>query len=94
MIHSFSCSKTKLLFETGRATGFLIAIEKLAKRKLTMLHLAKNIDDLRTPPGNCLEALSGNRLGQYSIRVNKQYRIFFRWIKGNAFDVEIVDYHR
>jgi len=59
-----------------------------------MLHLAKNIDYLRTPPGNCLEALSGNRLAQYSIRVNKQYRICFRWIKGNAFDVEIVDYHR
>ncbi|MEN8220660.1 MAG: type II toxin-antitoxin system RelE/ParE family toxin [Pseudomonadota bacterium] len=94
MINSFSCSKTQQLFETGKATGFLRAIKKLAKRKLSMLHLAQNIDDLRIPPGNHLEMLSGDRLGQYSIRVNKQYRICFRFCEGNAEDVEIVDYHR
>jgi proteic killer suppression protein len=93
MICSFYCSKTQLLFETGKATGFLNAIQKLAKRKLTMLHLAKKLDDLRIPPGNRLEALTGDRFGQYSIRVNKQYRVCFRWVNGNAFDVEIVDYH-
>jgi len=58
-----------------------------------MLHLAQELDDLRIPPGNRLEALTGDRLGQYSIRINKQYRLCFRWVDGNAFDVEIVDYH-
>jgi len=69
------------------------SIQKPAKRKLTMLYLAQELDDLRIPPGNRLEALTGDRLGQYSIRINKQYRICFRWVDGNAFDVEIVDYH-
>jgi proteic killer suppression protein len=58
-----------------------------------MLHMAQELDDLRIPPGNRLEALTGDRLGQSSIRINKQYRICFRWVDGNAFDVEIVDYH-
>ncbi|MEK8018538.1 MAG: type II toxin-antitoxin system RelE/ParE family toxin [Candidatus Parabeggiatoa sp.] len=93
MICSFSCSKTQLLFETGKAIGFLKSIQKPAKRKLTMLHMAQELDDLRIPPGNRLEALTGDRLGQSSIRINKQYRICFRWVDGNAFDVEIVDYH-
>ena len=70
------------------------SIQKPAKRKLTMLHLAQELDDLRIPPGNRLEALTGDRLGQYSIRINKQYRLCFRWVAGNAFDVEIVDYHQ
>ena len=69
------------------------SIQKPAKRKLTMLHLAQELDDLRIPPGNRLEALTGDRLGQYSIRINKQYRLCFRWVVGNVFDVEIVDYH-
>ncbi|EDN69942.1 plasmid maintenance system killer protein [Beggiatoa sp. PS] len=93
MILNFKCLKTKLLFEIGKATGFLIAIEKLAKRKLTMLHVAKDLEDLRIPPGNRLEALSGDRFGQHSIRINKQYRLCFRWQNGNAEGVEIVDYH-
>ena len=70
------------------------SIQKPAKRKLTMLYLAQELDDLRIPPGNRLEALTGDRLGQYSIRINKQYRLCFRWVAGNAFDVEIVDYHQ
>ncbi|OQW86612.1 MAG: hypothetical protein BWK78_09890 [Thiotrichaceae bacterium IS1] len=93
MIKSFSCSKTQLLFTTGKATDFLKAIENTAKRKLTMLHLAKILDDLRLPPGNRLEILKGNRAGQYSIRINQQYRLCFRWVSGHAEDVEIVDYH-
>ncbi len=93
MIKSFSCSKTQLLFTTGKATDFLIAIEHPAKRKLTMLHLAKTPEDLRVPPGNRLEPLKGNRAGQYSIRINQQYRLCFRWVLGHAEDVEIIDYH-
>ena len=94
MIKRFSCKKTQKLVETGRATGFLGAIEAPAKRKLAMLHLAAAIEDLRVPPGNRLEALGGKRKGQYSIRINDQYRICFRFEEGNAEDVEIVDYHR
>ncbi|MDH3973022.1 MAG: type II toxin-antitoxin system RelE/ParE family toxin [Deltaproteobacteria bacterium] len=94
MIKTFSCKKTQKLFETGRATGFLTAIEVQAKRKLAMLHLAIAIEDLRVPPGNRLEVLKGERKGQFSIRINDQYRLCFRFEDGNAEDVEIVDYHR
>jgi proteic killer suppression protein len=94
MIKSFACLRTQLLFETGEATAFLKAIEKPAKRKLTMLHLAKTLEDLRVPPGNRLEALSGTRSGQYSIRINQQYRLCFQFYEGHAERVEIVDYHR
>ena len=93
MIASFACERTRRLFETGHATGFLQAIEKQAKRKLTMLHMATKLEDLRIPPGNRLESLSGNRKGQYSIRINDQYRLCFRFNNGKAEDVEIVDYH-
>ena len=65
----------------------------MAKRKLTMIHVAKKLDDLRIPPGNRLEALKGNRKGQHSIRINQQYRLCFRFTDGKAEDVEIVDYH-
>lgn len=66
---------------------------KVAHRKLTQLHNARDLNDLRAPPGNRLEALSGNRKGQHSIRINDQWRICFRWQDGNADEVEIVDYH-
>jgi len=69
------------------------AIERIARRKLLYLHQAKRLDDLRAPPGNRLEALKGNRKGQHSIRINDQWRICFRWETGDAFDVDIVDYH-
>ena len=69
------------------------AFERIARRKLLLLHRAKSLDDLRLPPGNRLEALRGNRKGQYSIRINEQWRICFVWAQGDARDVEIVDYH-
>ena len=69
------------------------AFERIARRKLLLLHRAKSLDDLRVPPGNRLEALRGTRKGQYSIRINDQWRICFVWAQGDARDVEIVDYH-
>lgn len=70
-----------------------VAIEAVVRRKLEQLGLAGRLDDLRVPPGNRLEALKGDRAGQYSIRINGQFRVCFRWVDGDAFDVEIVDYH-
>ena len=72
---------------------FNCTIERLALRKLVMLHSANAIDDLRTPPGNMLELLRGDRAGQYSIRINRQWRICFTWRNGDAYHVEICDYH-
>jgi len=92
MIVSFACRRTERLFTTGKATGFLKAIESAAKRKLTMLHIATKLDDLRIPSGNRLEALKDNRKGQHSIRINQQYRLCF-WFTDGKEDVEIVDYH-
>jgi proteic killer suppression protein len=69
------------------------SIQRIARRKLRQLQIAGRMDDLRVPPGNRLEALKGDRAGQYSIRVNDQYRICFRWTAAGAADVEIVDYH-
>jgi len=68
-------------------------VQRMAVRKLEMLHAATELESLRIPPSNHLEALSGDRLGQYSIRINKQWRICFVWYDGDIFDVEIVDYH-
>lgn len=69
-------------------------IQQVVRRKLRMLNNAATLEDLRIPPANRLEALKGTRRGQHSIRVNQQWRVCFRWSAGNAFDVEIVDYHR
>lgn len=69
------------------------AIERVARRKLLYLHSARTLDDLTQPPDNHLEALKSDREGQHSIRINDQWRICFRWVDGNAYDVEIVDYH-
>jgi len=93
MIVSFACERTRRLFEAGYATGFLRGIEKQAKRKLTMLHMATKLADLRIPRGNRLEPLSGDRKGQHSIRINDQYRLCFRFNDGKAENVAIVDYH-
>ena len=68
-------------------------IQKTARRKLRMLNNARTVEDLRVPPGNRLEALSGDRAGQHSIRINQQWRICFFWQDGHAYEVEIVDYH-
>ena len=83
------------MFETGQAEGFLTSIESVGKRKLAMLHFANKLADLGKAYGNRLEALKGNRKGQHSIRVNDQYRLCFRFDEdtGNAYEVEITDYH-
>ncbi len=91
MIKSFKCRYTQKLWNEENCKRFG-SIAKQAMRKLEILHAAENIDDLRNPPGNRLEALSGDRTGQYSIRINQQYRICFYWNNG-AEQVEITDYH-
>ena len=92
MIKSFRCSDTRKLFETGKSARFG-SIVKVATRKLAQLAAAATFEFLRSPPGNRLEALKGDREGQYSIRVNDQWRICFRWTAVGPEDVEIVDYH-
>jgi len=91
-IQSFKCSETKRLFDGDRSRRF-VNIEKVAMRKLAMLNRAGKLDDLRVPPANRLEALEGDRRGQYSIRINDKYRICFEWTPNGPEAVEIVDYH-
>ncbi len=90
MIRSFRCKETQSLFEGGNPKRFR-SIRRVAERKLTQLHNAVTLDFLRAPPGNRLEKLSGDREGQWSIRINNQWRL--SWQDGDAWDVEIVDYH-
>jgi len=92
VIKSFRCPDTRSLFETGRARRFA-AILAVATRKLAMLDAAHTLEFLRSPPGNRLEALKGDRKGQYGIRINDQFRLCFRWTAEGPADVEIVDYH-
>ena len=92
MIRSFRDRDTELLANDIPVRRWR-AIERAARRKLEILAAAVRLDDLRVPPGNRLEALKGNRAGQHSIRINDRWRICFRWIDGDAHDVEIVDYH-
>jgi proteic killer suppression protein len=92
VIQSFRDRDTETLFLRLRVRRFG-AIERIALRKLVQLDAAARLDDLRAPPGNRLEALKGDRAGQHSIRINDQWRICFRWVEGDAHDVEIVDYH-
>ena len=91
-IRSFRDTETKKLFLMGRSRRFG-AIARTAVRKLDMLDASVLLVDLRSPPGNRLEALVGNRAGQHSIRVNDQYRLCFRWTEAGAEDVEMTDYH-
>ena len=93
MIKSFRDRNTEWIFKRQRVKRFSLSIQKLAQRKLDLIDGADLIEDLRVPPGNRLEKLSGIRKGQYSIRVNDQWRICFRWKLGQATGVEIVDYH-
>ena len=93
MIESFKCSETEKIFYRQFSKKLPHNIQKIAFRKLRMLNRSSTIQDLRIPPANKLEALSGNRKGQHSIRINDQWRICFRWQNGNTYNVEIVDYH-
>lgn len=93
MIRSFLDKETRRVFERQSSRKFRGDLERKALRKLLILDAAEHLDDLRTPPGNRLEKLHGDREGQYSIRINDQWRVCFRWSRGNAHDVEIVDYH-
>lgn len=92
-IQTFKCKHTAAVFAGVTSRRFGVAIHKAAQRKLLLLHEAEVIEDLRSPPSNHLEALKGDRLGYYSIRINNQWRLCFRWHEGHAYDVEIVDYH-
>ncbi len=92
MIQSFKCGNTQALF-AGQTIPRFVNIRSVAERKLQMLHRATRIEDLRAPPQNRLEKLKGDRKEQWSIRINEQWRLCFRFENGNAFDVEIVDYH-
>lgn len=92
MIRSFRDDKTEALFNDEDEPRYR-SIERSARRKLLYLHSAGSLEDLRVPPGNRLEALKGIRKGQYSISINDQWRICFSWKDGDAYDVEITDYH-
>ena len=92
MIRSFRCRETHRIFLRERSRRFA-GLEHVALKKLLLIEGADRIDDLRVPPGNRLEKLVGDRAGEFSIRVNQQWRICFRWEDGAAVDVEIVDYH-
>lgn len=93
MIKSFKSKEAEKVFSGTFSKKLPPEIQKRALQKLRMLHVASVLDDLKIPPSNHLEALSGDRQGQYSIRINDQFRICFRWLDNHSFDVEIVDYH-
>jgi proteic killer suppression protein len=93
VIRSFRSPETEKVWRGERSSKLPSDIQDVARRKLRMLHNAQNLQDLRVPPHNRLEALKGDRKGQHSIRVNDQWRVGFRWRERDAYDVEIVDYH-
>ena len=93
MIKGFQCKETEKIWSGQGSRRLPQTIQQLARRKLRMLNNARNLDDLRIPPANRLERLKGDRSGQYSIRINDQWRICFVWKQSDALDVEIVDYH-
>ena len=92
MIKTFRGRETELLFHNLLPKRF-VGIERAARKKLNMVAAARELDDLRIPPGNRLEKLHGDRMGQHSVRINDRWRICFVWRDGDAYDVEIVDYH-
>jgi proteic killer suppression protein len=93
MIKSFRGRDAERLFQRRSARTLGATVQRIALRRLLILDAAEEINDLRVPPGNRLEKLRGDRQGQYSIRINDQWRICFRWHAGDAYDVEIGDYH-
>ena len=93
MIKSFNCKETKKIFNRNLSKKLPHEIQTTAFRKLRMLNRSVGLNDLKVPPGNRLEKLHGSRKGQYSIRINNQWRICFKWNDNDAYNVEIVDYH-
>ena len=93
MLRSFRDRETERVFEREPSRRWSRDLQRVARRKLLMLDAGETVADLRMPPGNRLEKLLGDREGQYSIRINDQWRICFRWGEGDAHDVEIIDYH-
>lgn len=93
MIKSFKSKETQKIFNREYSRNLPSSIQKVAMRKLWMINAATFIDDLRIPPANHLEKLKGKRKGQYSIRINDQWRICFKWQQGDAYNVAIIDYH-
>jgi len=93
VIRSFGDSRTQKVFERQRVARWSLALQRAALRKLLILDASEELDDLRSPPGNRLEKLSGDREGQHSIRINGQWRICFRWQERDASEADIVDYH-
>jgi proteic killer suppression protein len=93
MIRTFGNAFAESAWQRRFAKGVPNDVMKVANRKLVQIHNAQRLEDLRAPPGNRLEALSGNRKGQHSIRINDKWRVCFRWHNGDAYGVEIVDYH-
>ena len=93
MIKSFHDKETDAIFTRHYSKRLPVGLHQHTWRKLAILNAAEQLNDLRVPPGNRLEKFSGNRLGQYSIRINDRWRICFEWREGNAYEVEITDYH-
>ena len=93
MIKSFKCKETEKIFHRERSRKLPFLIQKTAMRKLWLLNASTSLQDLRVPPSNHLETLSGRRNGQHSIRINNQWRVCFNWHQADAYNVEIVDYH-
>lgn len=94
MLNSFRCSETEKIARSNVSRKFPQGMQRVALRKLRQLEAANTLDDMRIPPGNRLEPLKGSREGQHSVRINNQWRLCFRFENGDAYDVEIVDYHR
>ena len=93
MVVSFGSKGTERIWEGSRVKGLPLEVQQIGRRKLRMIHNSQNLGDLRIPPANRLEKLSGNLKNFYSIRINDQWRIIFKWKEANAYEVEIVDYH-
>ncbi len=93
MIKSFAAADTERVFNRIRVRRWSLGVQRIARRKLIQIDASARLDDLRIPPGNRLEKLKGDRAGQYSVRLNDQWRICFRWREGDAYDVEITHYH-
>jgi len=93
VIKSFKDKEAQRLFQRETSRKIPADLQRTALRKLRMLNQARSLEDLKIPPGNCLEALQGDRQGQYSIRINNRWRLCFIWEEDNALEVEIVDYH-